>query len=330
MNFLEYSIDQILEENQIPHTWSKSVKNEVTRLELEKNIDRKDLSEADFVTIDGKDAKDFDDAVLCKKLKGGYKLSVAIADVSSLVWPGSEIDKAAKERGTSIYFPNTVIPMLPEEISNDLCSLVPNKIRNVVVSDITFDTDGEIKDYDFYEAKIESKYRLTYAEVEEAILRKKKIGSTSVNESIDALKELTITLLDKRAKRNALEIESNEPILKINNIGEVESINLSRRMFAHQMIEEAMIAANICAIMFVKRSSELSINRFHDKPDADKLLALFEKFQSFGLKKSDDPIILLQRCIEIAKRSENATSLQSLILQGLPSCLLYTSPSPRE
>ena len=114
MNFLEYSIDQILEENQIPHTWSKSVKNEVTGLQLEKNIDRKDFSEADFVTIDGKDAKDFDDAVLCKKLKTGYKLSVAIADVSSLVRPESEIDKAAKERGTSIYFPNTVIPMLPE------------------------------------------------------------------------------------------------------------------------------------------------------------------------------------------------------------------------
>ena len=104
MNFLEYSIDQILEENKIPHTWSKSVKNEVTGLELEKNIDRKDLSGADFVTIDGKDAKDFDDAVLCKKLKTGYKLSVAIADVSSLVRPGSEIDKAAKEIGTSIYF----------------------------------------------------------------------------------------------------------------------------------------------------------------------------------------------------------------------------------
>ena len=171
MNFLEYSIDQILEENQIPHTWSKSVKNEVTGLQLEKNIDRKDLSEADFVTIDGKDAKDFDDAILCKKLKTGYKLSVAIADVSSLVRPGSEIDKAAKERGTSIYFPNTVIPMLPEEISNDLCSLVPNKIRNVVVSDINFDANGEIETYDFYEAKIESKYRLTYAEVEEAILK---------------------------------------------------------------------------------------------------------------------------------------------------------------
>ena len=127
-------------------------------------------------------------------------------------------------------------------------AFVPNKIRNVV-SDITFDTDGEIKDYDFYEAKIESKYRLTYAEVEEAILRKKDC-STSVNESINALKDLTIALLDKRAKRNALEIESNEPILKTNNIGKVEAINLSRRMFAHQMIEEAMIAANICAIMF--------------------------------------------------------------------------------
>ena len=241
MNFLEYSIDQILEENQIPHTWSKSVKNEVTRLKLEKNIDRKDLSDLDFVTIDGKDAKDFDDAVFCKKLKTGYRLSVAIADVSSLVRPGCEIDKAAKERGTSIYFPNTVIPMLPEEISNDLCSLVPNRIRNVVVSDITFDADGEIINYDFCEAKIESKYRLTYAEVEEAILSKQKISSASVNESINALKELTIALLDKRAKRNALEIESSEPILKINNSGEVEEINLSKRMFAHQMIEEAMI-----------------------------------------------------------------------------------------
>ena len=327
MNFLEYSIDQILEENQIPHIWSKSVKNEVTRLKLEKNIDRKDLSELDFVTIDGKDAKDFDDAVFCKKLKTGYRLSVAIADVSSLVRPGCEIDKAAKERGTSIYFPNTVIPMLPEEISNDLCSLVPNRIRNVVVSDITFDADGEIINYDFCEAKIESKYRLTYAEVEEAILSKQKISSASVNESINALKELTIALLDKRAKRNALEIESSEPILKINNSGEVEEINLSKRMFAHQMIEEAMIAANICAIMFVKSSLDISINRFHDKPDADKLLALFEKFQSFGLKKSEDPIILLQRCIEIAKRTENAASLQSLILQGLPRAIYSSKKS---
>ena len=327
MNFLEYSIDQILEENQIPHTWSRSVKNEVTGLQLEKNLDRKDLSESDFVTIDGKDAKDFDDAVLCKKLKTGYKLLVAIADVSSLVRPGSAIDKAAKERGTSIYFPNTVIPMLPEEISNDLCSLVPNKIRNVVVSDITFDDDGEIKNYDFYEAKIESKYRLTYKQVEEAILKKKEVASKNVNESINALKELTITLLDKRARRNALEIESSEPMLKINNMGEVESINLSKRMFAHQMIEEAMIAANICAIMFVKSSLKISINRFHDRPDTDKLLALFEKFQSLGLKKSDDPIILLQRCIELAKRSENATSLQSLILQGLPRAIYSSKKS---
>jgi ribonuclease R len=204
---------------------------------------------------------------------------------------------------------------------------VPNKIRNVVVSDITFDTDGDIKNFDFYEAKIESKYRLTYAEVEEAILRKKKIGSTSVNESINALKELTITLLGKRAKRNALEIESSEPILKINNIGAVEAINLSTRMFAHQMIEEAMIAANICAITFVKSSIGISINRFHDKPDTDKLLALFEKFQSLGLKKSDDPIILLQRCIEIAKRNENAASLQSLILQGLPRAIYSSKKS---
>ena len=103
-------------------------------------------------------------------------------------------------------------------------------------------------------------------------------------------------------KRNALEIESSEPILKINNLGEVEAINLSRRMFAHQMIEEAMIAANICAIMFVKSSLEISINRFHDKPDADKLLALFEKFQSFGLKNLMIQLILLQRCIEIDKK----------------------------
>ena len=327
MNFLEYSIDQILEENQIPHTWSKSVKSEVTRLKLENNIDRKDLSKSDFVTIDGKDAKDFDDAVLCEKLKTGYRLLVAIADVSSLVRPGSAIDKAAKERGTSIYFPNTVIPMLPEEISNDLCSLVPNKIRNVVVSDITFDTDGEIKNYNFYEAKIESKYRLTYAEVEGAILRKKKIASNSVNESINALRELTMILLDKRAKRNALEIESSDPVLKINKMGEVEAINFSTRMFAHQMIEEAMIAANRCAIIFVKDSLDISINRFHDKPDAEKLVALFEKFQSFGLKKSDDPIILLQRCIEVAKRNENAAALQSLILQGLPRAIYSSKKS---
>ena len=137
MDNLTNSIDQVVEENALPHEWSKEVLAELKDLGV-KNNKRDDLRKIPFVTIDGKDAKDFDDAVFCEANKDGFVLQVAIADVAEIVEPSSSIDKEALSRGTSIYFPKRVIPMLPEEISNNLCSLIPNEDRNVLVCKMNF------------------------------------------------------------------------------------------------------------------------------------------------------------------------------------------------
>ena len=166
MNYLEDAINQTIEEFDIPCEWNPLIEKELKDIDATSDLDRKDLTNTPFVTIDGEDAKDFDDAVFCFKNKSSFTLKVAIADVASVILPNSEIDKEALKRGTSIYFPRTVIPMLPEKISNNLCSLVPNEKRNVLVCEIIFDLAGKIESYKFYEAYIRSSMRFTYNEIQ--------------------------------------------------------------------------------------------------------------------------------------------------------------------
>ena len=193
MNNLKSTISQVIEENLISTEWSDAVNTEVKNLNLNtNNHPRKDLTKVPFVTIDGADAKDFDDAVFCNLNDSGFLLNVAIADVAELVNEDSYLDQEAKKRGTSIYFPSKVIPMLPEKISNNLCSLVPDEIRNVLVSEINFSLDGSIKSYKFFQAKIMSHKRMTYAEVEEYI----KNNNSNVSKKIKDLMTLS-KLLEK-------------------------------------------------------------------------------------------------------------------------------------
>ena len=138
MSYLENTINQIIEEQNIPFEWNSLIDRELKNIKLKDNLNRKDLTKDPFITIDGEDARDFDDAVFCNQNKSSYTLKVAIADVASVVSYNSELDKEAFKRGTSIYFPNTVIPMLPEMISNNICSLVPNEKRNVLVCEMIF------------------------------------------------------------------------------------------------------------------------------------------------------------------------------------------------
>ena len=163
-----------------------------------------------FITIDGEDAKDYDDAVFCNENKSSFNLMVAIADVASFVLPDTELDKEAFKRGTSIYLPKTVIPMLPEIISNNICSLVPNENRNVLVCEIIFSLTGEIQSYKFFEAVIKSFKRFTYKEIESH-----KIDESNIFDSIKSLKKLTKMLLQNKTKRHALEIKSIEPSINI-------------------------------------------------------------------------------------------------------------------
>ena len=320
MNNLKSTISQVIEENLISTEWSDAVNTEVKNLNLNTNDHpRKDLTKVPFVTIDGADAKDFDDAVFCNLNDSGFLLNVAIADVAELVNEDSYLDQEAKKRGTSIYFPSKVIPMLPEKISNNLCSLVPDEIRNVLVSEINYSLDGSIKSYKFFQAKIVSHKRMTYAEVEEYVKNNNSNVSKKIKTSLDALNLLTKNLLVKRSQRKALEIEGNEPILNIDEDGKVSSIDLPRRLYAHQMIEESMLAANVCAANFMHKHYKFGVYRVHEKPEELKLESLksFFSLKGFSSKNNDTPLTLINKCLQFSSKNKLNKVLQTVVLQSL-------------
>ena len=320
MNNLKSTISQVIEENLISTEWGDAVNTEVKNLNLNTNDHpRKDLTKVPFVTIDGADAKDFDDAVFCNLNDSGFLLNVAIADVAELVNEDSYLDQEAKKRGTSIYFPSKVIPMLPEKISNNLCSLVPDEIRNVLVSEINFSLDGSIKSYKFFQAKIMSHKRMTYSEVEEYIKNKNSNVSKKIKTSLDALNILTKNLLVKRSQRKALEIEGNEPILSIDENGKVSSIDLPRRLYAHQMIEESMLAANVCAANFMHKHYKFGVYRVHEKPEELKLESLksFFSLKGFSSQNKDTPLTLINKCLQFSSKNKLNKVLQTVVLQSL-------------
>jgi ribonuclease R len=319
MNELENTITQVIEENYIPFEWNDKVKKELQDISLDKNLPRKDLTKVPFITIDGADAKDFDDAVYCSKNKESYCLSVAIADVAEIVKLKTAINDEAFKRGTSIYFPSKVIPMLPEKISNNLCSLVPNEIRNVLVCEINFDFDGELMSYNFLEARIKSHQRTTYNEVEKYLKNNSPSMSRNVKDSIDNLRDLTKKLLLLRNKRQALEINGQEPILKINDAGKVESIGLPSQLFAHQMIEEAMLSANVCAANFMNKHYKFGVYRVHEEPESLKLESLKNFFSVKGYSKSfkKDALGVVEQCLSHAKKQQLNKIFQTVVLQSL-------------
>ena len=318
MNIHDEAIEQILFENNINHEWSKSVQHELKGINLSKDSRRKDLTDKPFITIDGSDAKDFDDAILCEHKGSQTVLSVAIADVADIVKLGSNLDNEARDRGTSIYFPAKVIPMLPEEISNNLCSLVPNEIRNVLVCKMVFADNGNIESYEFLEAAIKSQLRATYQSIDE-VINKKAVLSEPIQRSVHALKNLTKVLLKRRTERQALEIDSDEPILNLDNSGNVIKIVTSKRLFSHLMIEESMLAANICAAKYMKKHYGFGVYRIHEEPEDIKIDALKNFFAAKGLttKSKKDPLEIINQCLEFSKEHDLKKSLQTLVLQSL-------------
>jgi ribonuclease R len=209
--------------------------------------------------------------------------------------------------------------MLPEKISNNLCSLVPDEIRNVLVSEINFSLDGSIKSYKFFQAKIVSHKRMTYAEVEEYVKNNNSNVSKKIKTSLDALNLLTKNLLVKRSQRKALEIEGNEPILNIDEDGKVSSIDLPRRLYAHQMIEESMLAANVCAANFMHKHYKFGVYRVHEKPEELKLESLksFFSLKGFSSQNKDTPLALINKCLKFSSKNKLHKVLQTVVLQSL-------------
>ncbi|KAB7775779.1 ribonuclease R [Xanthomonas sp. LMG 12460] len=247
---------------------------------------RVDLRQTPLVTIDGADAKDFDDAVFCESNADGFRLVVAIADVSHYVRPGTPLDTEAVKRATSVYFPGFVVPMLPETLSNGICSLNPKVDRMCFVCDMQIDRQGEVAGARFYEAVMNSHARLTYEQVWQAVGEKDeqvRKDVAAVLPQLERLHQLYQILAKARARRGAIEFETAEVRFVLDNTGEVTQAGMLVRNDAHKLIEECMIAANVAAARYLLETHIPAPFRVHERPPESKYADLLEFLKEFKL-----------------------------------------------
>ena len=295
-------IEIALRKHDLPHAFSKAVLAQagklpkgVTKKDLEPvdGLVREDIRDLPLVTIDGEDARDFDDAVYCQPEGRGFRLWVAIADVSHYVRPGAALDKEGYERGNSVYFPRRVIPMLPEELSNGLCSLNPKVDRLCMVCEMEIAGTGGIKKFRFYPAVMHSKARLTYNQVWDWLsgAGKPRKDQVWLLEPLRDLYKLFKVLLKARGIRGAIDFETLETKMLFDEHDKIERIVPSARNDAHRLIEECMLAANVCASEFLAKKKHPALYRVHEGPTPDKLKALQEFLAEFGffLTGGEDP-----------------------------------------
>jgi ribonuclease R len=273
----------------IPFKWpdavSKEVKDFGTDVPDDAKHGRTELREVDLITIDGADARDFDDAVFCRKAENGWRLLVAIADVAHYVNVGSALDKEAIVRGTSVYFPDRVVPMLPEVLSNGLCSLNPKVDRLCMVCDMRVSPSGEVTKATFFEGVMKSKARLTYSQVGDFLSGESKTSVPSqLQGSVRDLHDLYTAFAKQRRRRGAIEIDLPQTKFKLNDDGEIDRIEVVPRNDAHRLIEECMIAANVEAAKFLKKNKIPGLYRVHPKPDPDRFNDFRLYLVSLGLK----------------------------------------------
>jgi len=273
----------------IPTEWDPDVEHQLERLPKKvvpgKHPNRVSLIDTPLVTIDGASARDFDDAVFAEKRRGGWRLVVAIADVAHYVKPGSDLDVNAAERGNSVYLPDRVIPMLPEVLSNGLCSLNPKVARLAMVCDMKIGRSGKVTGFEFYEAVIRSWQRLTYERVQEFLDEGALDVEPEVCHSLAELHEVYRAFRSARENRGALDFDTHEAALELED-NRVKAIHPVHRLDAHKLIEEAMIAANVCAAEFIERSlgPKMGTYRVHEPPAAEKLEQLKQALAMAGVR----------------------------------------------
>ena len=277
--------------HDIPEVWPAGVVAEAealpTSVASSAKRSRDDYRSLPFVTIDGADARDFDDAVHCHATPRGWKLYVAIADVSHYVKPNSELDREAQQRGNSVYFPNRVIPMLPEALSNGLCSLNPRVDRLCLVCELLIDQRGEVARSAFFTGVLRSHARLTYEQVADALYERSpgvRQELSHVLVHLEELDRLYRALKRARNRRGALEIDSVEARFLFGEEGKIESVKPYVRNDAHRLIEECMIAANVAAARFLQRHRVPALYRVHEGPNTDKLEELRVFLGELGLR----------------------------------------------
>lgn len=282
-------IQKTLISSQMPREFSQAAIAEAKAFPMEvKAADfpkRKNLCSLPFITIDGATAKDFDDAIYVEEQSTGFELYVAIADVAHYVTPNSAIDKDAYLRGTSTYFPNFVVPMLPEELSNHLCSLMPKQVRLAMVAKMHIDRSGHVTHSEFFDAVICSQARVTYGEAQEIVDGTQIEKFQHVQPQIKVAADLARILMSRRFERGSLDLEVPETELIIDSQGEPVDVSRVERLFAHRLIEELMLAANVSVAQYLAGFGDL-LFRIHDGPKAEALGILQKYAETFGHRQT--------------------------------------------
>ncbi|MHC8442071.1 MAG: ribonuclease R [Candidatus Eutrophobiaceae bacterium] len=288
-------VELAIRERDLPHAFPEEVTAELAkiphRIDATTLAEREDLRSLPFVTIDGESARDFDDAVYCEQRGSGWRLYVAIADVSHYVPSESSLDRAAYQRGTSVYFPERVIPMLPSLLSDDLCSLRPREDRLAMTCVMDFNADGEKQSHRFCRAVIHSQARLSYHDVNDVVYARDpqaRAKHAQLLEPLDRLRELHRLLRKQRERHALIEFSSMEVIFEFDEHGHIAKLYPSRRIEAHCLIEEFMLAANISAGEFLQGKKIPTLFRIHPKPEEERRTAVRDFLREFSLKLEED------------------------------------------
>ncbi|RPD96254.1 ribonuclease R [Candidatus Pantoea deserta] len=321
------AVDMALRTHEIPHSWPPEVEKQVSKLSEdvpeEAKKGRVDLRKLPLVTIDGEDARDFDDAVYCEKKRGGgWRLWVAIADVSYYVRPGTPLDDEALQRGTSVYFPSQVVPMLPEVLSNGLCSLNPQVDRLCMVCEMTISATGKLTGYKHYEAVMNSHARLTYTKVWNILQGNPELREqyAPLLKPLEELHSMYKVLEQAREARGGISFETEEAKFIFNAERRIERVERTVRNDAHKLIEECMILANIASARFVEKHQEPALFRDHDRPSDDSITSFRTVLNELGLSlpggTKPEPIDYAELLTQIADRPD-AEMLQTMLLRSM-------------
>jgi len=285
---------------------------------------REDLRQIPLITVDGEDARDFDDAIWAEDYKStddfkGWRFIVAIADVAHYVRAGDPLDVEAKKRGNSVYFADRVVPMLPENLSNGLCSLKPNEDRGCLAVEVIIDKRGNKKSHRFVRGVMRSKARLTYEQLEDAFKGNKDVSPSEIINMAKPLYGTYKALSNARETRGALNIETIENKIKFNNDGEISSILPRERLDSHKVIEEFMILANVCAAETLEQKKHSCVYRIHDTPNEEKISELRQNLSGFGYHLAKGQVLrpkVFNNILSKAKGKEFEQTINQLILRS--------------
>ncbi len=320
-------VDIALRVHEIPYAWPGAVREELAAVpDRVRDADlrgRTDLRALPLVTIDGADARDYDDAIYCEPHADGFRLVVAIADVAHYVRPGTVLDAEARERGTSVYFPNRVIPMLPPELSNGICSLVPLEDRLCFACELQFDRRGALREYRFFDAVMCSAARLTYDEVAQAVVERDPLARERLEplvRHLDDLYRLYRHLRRRRERRGAIDFDTMESRIEFDEQGKIARIVPLQRNEAHMIIEECMIAANVAAASLLAGHEQPALYRVHKAPSAERLEDLRAFLGELGLRlpgrKAPTPKDYGQVLAQVGERPDRHL-IQTVLLRSM-------------